>query len=83
MLLVREAMGKIEASKRAILMLRAVEQLSYEQIAEHMGVPVGTVMSRLNRARAALAEAMNAIEEQRKQQSMSMKFSEHAKRKQA
>lgn len=60
---VSAAMDRLDESKRAILMLRAQEQLSYEQIAEHLGVPVGTVMSRLNRARAALLEEMN---EQRK-----------------
>lgn len=55
---VRNAMDRLDDSKRAILMLRAQEQLSYEQIADHLGVPVGTVMSRLNRARAALLEEM-------------------------
>jgi len=55
---VRAAIEKLEESKRAILYLRAYEQLSYEQIAEHLGVPVGTVMSRLNRARAALIEQL-------------------------
>ena len=55
---VRTAMDRLDDSKRAILMLRAQEQLSYEDIAEHLGVPVGTVMSRLNRARAALIEEM-------------------------
>lgn len=55
---VRCAMDRLDESKRAILMLRAQEQLSYEQIAEHLGVPVGTVMSRLNRARAALLDEM-------------------------
>ena len=53
---VREALDRLEESKRSILILRAFEGLSYEQIAEHLGVPVGTVMSRLNRARAALME---------------------------
>ena len=51
-------MDRLDDSKRAILMLRAHEQLSYEEIAEHLGVPVGTVMSRLNRARAALLDEM-------------------------
>jgi len=55
---VSAAMDRLDESKRAILMLRANEQLSYEEIAEHLGVPVGTVMSRLNRARAALLEEM-------------------------
>jgi RNA polymerase sigma-70 factor (ECF subfamily) len=55
---VSAAMDRLDESKRAILMLRANEQLSYEQIAEHLGVPVGTVMSRLNRARAALLDEM-------------------------
>ncbi len=56
--LVRAAMDRLDEPKRAILVLRAFEQLSYEQIAEHLGVPVGTVMSRLNRARTALADEM-------------------------
>lgn len=55
---VSAAMDRLDESKRAILMLRAHEQLSYEEIADHLGVPVGTVMSRLNRARAALLEEM-------------------------
>ena len=55
---VREAMDRLDPAKRAILMLRAGEQLSYEEIATHLDVPVGTVMSRLNRARAALMEEM-------------------------
>lgn len=56
---VRAAMDRLDEPKRAILILRAYEQLSYEEIAEHLGVPVGTVMSRLNRARAALMEEMD------------------------
>jgi RNA polymerase sigma-70 factor (ECF subfamily) len=41
---------------RAVLHLTAIEGLSYQQAAETLGVPVGTVMSRLSRARAALRE---------------------------
>lgn len=55
---VRAALDRLDESKRAIIVLRAYEQLSYEQIAEHLDVPVGTVMSRLNRARAALMEEL-------------------------
>ena len=56
--LVCQGMDELDESKRAILMLRAQEQLSYEEISQHLCVPVGTVMSRLNRARTALLEAM-------------------------
>ncbi|WP_242127086.1 sigma-70 family RNA polymerase sigma factor [Sphingobium sp. Sx8-8] len=41
---------------RAVLHLTAVEGLSYQQAAETLDVPVGTVMSRLSRARATLRE---------------------------
>lgn len=41
---------------RAVLHLTAIEGLSYQQTAELLGVPVGTVMSRLSRARAALRD---------------------------
>ncbi|OAP31932.1 sigma-70 family RNA polymerase sigma factor [Sphingobium fuliginis] len=41
---------------RAVLHLTAIEGFSYQQAAETLGVPVGTVMSRLARARAALRE---------------------------
>jgi RNA polymerase sigma-70 factor (ECF subfamily) len=60
---VHAALDRLDESKRAILLLRASEQLSYEAIAEHLGVPVGTVMSRLNRARTAL---MDEIEQEAK-----------------
>jgi RNA polymerase sigma-70 factor (ECF subfamily) len=59
---VRAALDRLDESKRAILVLRAWEQLSYEEIAGHLDVPVGTVMSRLNRARTALMEELRADE---------------------
>jgi len=58
---VRTALDRLDESKRAIIVLRAHEQLSYEQIAEHLDVPVGTVMSRLNRARVALMEELKRV----------------------
>ncbi len=51
---VRQALGKLDASEREILMLREYEQLSYSEIAELQRLPVNTVRSRLFRARMAL-----------------------------
>jgi len=42
----------------AVFRLRAFEELSYAEIAQTLGIPMGTVMSRLARARARLAEAL-------------------------
>ncbi len=43
--------------QRVALMLVSVEGRSYQEAADHLGVPIGTVMSRLSRARGALAAA--------------------------
>jgi RNA polymerase sigma-70 factor (ECF subfamily) len=51
---VRQALARLEASEREILMLREYEQLSYQEIAELLRLPVNTVRSRLFRARMAL-----------------------------
>lgn len=47
-------MEKLPADYREVLLLREVEDLSYKEIAEVTGTPMGTVMSRLSRARLAL-----------------------------
>jgi RNA polymerase sigma-70 factor (ECF subfamily) len=51
---VREAIAKLDASEREIIMLREYEQLSYSEIGELLKLPVNTVRSRLFRARMAL-----------------------------
>ena len=51
---VREALEKLDAPEREILMLREYEQLSYSDIAELLRIPVNTVRSRLFRSRLAL-----------------------------
>jgi RNA polymerase sigma-70 factor (ECF subfamily) len=51
------AVAALPLELREALMLRTVEELSYREIAQVTGVPVGTVMSRLWRARAALLRA--------------------------
>ena len=43
--------------QRRVLELRDLEGLDYREIADHLGVPIGTVRSRLNRARARLRES--------------------------
>src|SRR5262249_5360701 len=53
---VRQALEKLEAGEREILMLREYEQLNYEEIAEVLRLPVNTVRSRLFRARMALKD---------------------------
>lgn len=54
--IVQEAISQIEATFRECLILRDVEELSYEEIAEITGLPAGTVKSRIFRARAQLKE---------------------------
>ena len=51
---VREAINKLPAEFREIIILREHEELSYKEIASVLGCPVGTVMSRLGRARSRL-----------------------------
>jgi RNA polymerase sigma-70 factor (ECF subfamily) len=47
-------MEQLPAEYREVLLLREVEDLSYKEIAEITRVPIGTVMSRLSRARLSL-----------------------------
>ena len=48
----------LSEEQRSLLLLVGVEDLSYEQAAKVLGIPIGTVMSRLSRARARLREFM-------------------------
>ncbi len=52
-----EAIGKLPDEQREVLLLVCVEELSYREAAGILGIPIGTVMSRLARARAAIAVA--------------------------
>jgi len=51
---VREALAALPVPFREILLLCEVEEMSYEEIAQVLAIPTGTVMSRLHRARKAL-----------------------------
>jgi RNA polymerase sigma-70 factor, ECF subfamily len=52
------AFAALPEEQRAVLLLVAIEDLSYEQAARVMGVPIGTVMSRLSRGRERLRQLM-------------------------
>ncbi len=54
----QDAMALLSAEQRAVFVLRAVEGLSYKEIAEALDVSPGTVMSRLFRARERLVSAL-------------------------
>jgi RNA polymerase sigma-70 factor (ECF subfamily) len=50
----------LPAPLREVIVLRELQEIGYREIAEITGVPIGTVMSRLHRARAALRRAWDA-----------------------
>jgi RNA polymerase sigma-70 factor (ECF subfamily) len=54
-----KALQKLPAEQREVVLLIGLEQMSYEEAAKILGVPIGTVMSRLSRAREHLRSLMN------------------------
>jgi RNA polymerase sigma-70 factor, ECF subfamily len=62
---VRRAVAALPRIQRAVLVLRDWEELSYQEIARVLQVPVGTVRSRLHNARSALAGALAKAREER------------------
>jgi RNA polymerase sigma-70 factor (ECF subfamily) len=59
--LVNEAIEKLPIEFREVLFLRELEELSYKEIAEITGIPIGTVMSRLSRARKRLVVGLRGV----------------------
>lgn len=60
----KEAIENLRPDYRSALLLWGVEGLKYREIAEIQGVPIGTVMSRLHRARNQLAEELAEMAEE-------------------
>lgn len=60
---VQRALDEVPPGHRAVLVLHDVQDLAYEQVAAILEVPVGTVKSRLHRARLALARALSETRE--------------------
>jgi RNA polymerase sigma-70 factor, ECF subfamily len=57
---VMQALHTLPEEQRSVVTLVCVEDLSYREVSDILGIPLGTVMSRLSRARRALAEALGA-----------------------
>jgi len=57
--LIAQAMEKLPVEFRQVMVLRELEELSYKEIAAVAGIPVGTVMSRLTRARKKLQASIS------------------------
>jgi len=57
---IQAALLQLSPAHREVLVLREFEQMSYEEIAEVLGVPQGTVESRLHRARSELRDKLSA-----------------------
>lgn len=58
---VRTGINSLKKTERDILILRDLQDLSYEEISTILEMPLGTVKSKLNRARAALKEQLKSI----------------------
>ena len=58
-----QALNQLSPELRTALTLWAVDELSYKEIADVVGVPIGTVMSRLHRARQKLREILEDVTE--------------------
>jgi len=60
--LVHDALGKLTSTNREMILLKEIQGLNLKEIAEILGIPVGTVKSRANRARLELAQAILSLD---------------------
>jgi RNA polymerase sigma-70 factor, ECF subfamily len=66
--LVQRALEELPAAYREVLLLCEVEEMSYQEISATLDIPMGTVMSRLSRARRALRAEVQAKQLQKPQE---------------
>jgi RNA polymerase sigma-70 factor (ECF subfamily) len=59
---VQRALEQLPVAYREVLLLCEVEEMSYQEIADMLGIPIGTVMSRLSRARRGLRDAVQELQ---------------------
>jgi RNA polymerase sigma-70 factor (ECF subfamily) len=60
---VRETINTLNEAEREILILRDLQELSYEEISTILEIPLGTVKSKLNRARSSLKDKLKKIQQ--------------------
>ena len=70
-LYIDQALDQLEETFRVIIVLRDVAELDYSEIAETLGIPLGTVRSRLSRARKQLLQIVTNSREQNPSQETS------------
>lgn len=58
--MIQDTLEKLPVKSREIILLCDLEEMSYQEIGETLGIPMGTVMSRLSRARKAMRELLAA-----------------------
>ena len=61
--LLRQALQKLPLTLRTAVVLRDLQELSYQEIADRLGLPEGTVKSRINRGRIELAHQLRRLED--------------------
>jgi RNA polymerase sigma-70 factor (ECF subfamily) len=62
--MVHQALERLPTDQRTVLVLREMEELDYQQIAQILDIPVGTVRSRLHRARLQLKQELEQLQSQ-------------------
>jgi len=60
--MLQQGIGQLAPPFREVLLLADVEEMKYQEIAEALLIPIGTVMSRLSRARKALRQELGKLE---------------------
>ena len=61
--LLRQALQRLPVTLRTAVVLRDLQELSYQEIAEQLGLPEGTVKSRINRGRIELAQQLRRLQD--------------------
>jgi RNA polymerase sigma-70 factor, ECF subfamily len=76
---IKQGIESLPPKYREVLLLWSLEQLSYQQIAEICGVPIGTVMSRLYRARQKISASLKSYARSNRLLKSASKMKSHAK----